>query len=179
MAVTGATCLAGDPATAAILLVATGAYQLQEVRRAQTRLVERGVSAAILYLGEPGRFRAPRDPKEAQYVHSDSEVHALFPAERPRVFVTHTRPEPFLGALRRLDTGPATTAALGFVNRGGTLDVPGLLFANRSTWAHVVDAAASVLGESRGNLLTEAELAAVDGQGDPATILRPATGPAS
>ena len=179
LAVTGATCLAGDPATAAILLVATGAYQLQEVRRAQARLVERGVSAAIVYLGEPGRFRAPRDPEEARYVHADNEVHELFPAERPRVFVTHTRPEPFLGALRRLDTGPATTAALGFVNRGGTLDVPGLLFANRSTWAHVVDAAAHVLGQSRGSLLSEAELAAVDGRGDPATILRPATGPAS
>src|SRR3546814_5081930 len=86
-----------------------------------------------------------------------------------------SRPEPFLGALRRLDTGPATTAALGFVNRGGTLDVPGLLFANRSTWAHVVDAAAHVLGQSRGSLLSEAELAAVEGRGDPATILRPAT----
>ncbi len=110
-------------------------------------------------------------------MHSDEDVQALFPADRPRVFVTHTRPEPFLGALRRLDTGPATTAALGFVNCGGTLDVPGLLFANRSTWAHVVDAAASVLGQSRGKLLSEDELMAVDGRGDPATILRPATGP--
>ena len=179
LAETGATCLAGDPETAAILLVATGAYQLQEVRRAQARLAARGMSAAIVYLAEPGRFRAPRDPEEARYVHSDTAVQALFPVSRPRVFVTHTRPEPFLGALRRLDTGPATTAALGFVNRGGTLDVPGLLFANRSTWAHVVDAAAHVLGQSRGSLLSEAELAAVDGRGDPATILRPATGPAS
>src|SRR3546814_17120427 len=47
LADTGATCLAGDPATAAILLVATGAYQLQEVRRAQVRLAERSVPAAI------------------------------------------------------------------------------------------------------------------------------------
>lgn len=177
LADTGALCLAGDPTTAAILLGATGAYQLQEVRRAQARLIERGMSAAILYLAEPGRFRAPRDLEEARYVHSDSDVHALFPVDRPRVFVTHTRPEPFLGALRRLDTGPATTAALGFVNRGGTLDVPGLLFANRSTWAHVVDAAAGVLGQPRGSLLSEAELAAVDGRGDPATILRPASKP--
>ena len=146
------------------------------MRRARARLVERNVSAAILYLGEPGRFRTPRDPAEARYVHPDSEVQALFPLDRPRVFVTHTRPEPFLGALRRLDTGPATTAALGFVNRGGTLDVPGLLFANRSTWAHVVDTAAGVLGKSRDSLLSDAELAAVDGRGDPATILRPATG---
>src|SRR3546814_6186352 len=64
LAETGATCLAGEPSTAAILLVATGAYQLQEVRRAQARLVERGVSAAIVYLAEPGRFRAPRDPED-------------------------------------------------------------------------------------------------------------------
>ena len=112
-------------------------------------------------------------------MHADNEVHELFPAERPRVFVTHPRPEPFLGALRRLDTGPATTTALGFVNRGGPLDVPGLLFANRSTWAHVVDAAAGVLGESRDNLLSEAELAAVDGRGDPTAILRAEAGPAS
>ena len=179
LAETGATCLAGDPETAAILLVATGAYQLQEVRRAQARLAARGMSAAIVHLAEPGRFRAPRDPEEARYVHSDSAVQALFPVGRPRVFVTHTRPEPFLGALRRLDTGPTTTAALGFVNRGGTLDVPGLLFANRSTWAHVVDAAAGVLGESRDNLLSEAELAAVDGRGDPTAILRAEAGPAS
>ncbi|ODT95067.1 MAG: xylulose 5-phosphate 3-epimerase [Rhodanobacter sp. SCN 67-45] len=174
LAAAGALRLAGDPASAAILLVATGAYQLQEVRRAQTHLVERGVSAAILYLGEPGRFRRPRDPEEARYVHSDREVHALFPVKRPRVFVTHTRPEPFLGALRRLDTGPATTAALGFVNRGGTLDVPGLLFANRSTWAHVVDVAASVLATAREDFLSTAELAAIDGNGDPATLLRTA-----
>jgi phosphoketolase len=169
LAETGAACLAGDPGSAAILLVATGAYQLQEVRRARARLVERGLAAAVIYLGEPGRYRAPRDPYETRYVHADSEVHALFPVDRPRVFLTHTRPEPFLGALRRLDTGPATTAALGFVNRGGTLDVPGLLFANRSTWAHVVDAAAGVLGQPRGSLLSGEELAAVDGRGDPAT----------
>jgi phosphoketolase len=177
LAATGALCLVGDPATATILLVATGAYQLQEVRRAQARLAKRGVSAAILYLGEPARFRMPRDPEEARYVHPDSEVHALFPLGRPRVFLTHTRPEPFLGALRRLDTGPATTAALGFVNRGGTLDVPGLLFANRSTWAHVVDVAANVLAAQREDLLSAAEIAAIDGKGDPATLLK--TGVAS
>jgi len=66
LAATGAVCLTGDPATVAILLVATGAYQLQEVRRAQARLSERNVAAAAVYLGEPGRFRAPRDPEEAR-----------------------------------------------------------------------------------------------------------------
>jgi hypothetical protein len=43
----------------------------------------------------------------------------------------------------------------------------------------VVDAATGVLGESRDNLLSEAELAAVDGRGDPTAILRAEAGPAS
>lgn len=169
----GAVCLTGDPTTAAILLVATGAYQLQEVLRAHARLTERDLSAAVVYLAEPGRFREPRDSDEARYTHAETQVRTLFPTERPRVFLTHTRPEPFLGALRRVDTGPATTVALGFINRGGTLDVPGLLFANRSTWAHVVEAAARVLGMERASLLTEDELAAVSGTGEPATLLQP------
>ena len=167
----GALCLSGDLAHAQLLLVATGAYQLHEVRRAQARLEQRGVVTATVYLAEPGRFRAPRDSLEAAYTHDDDAVARLLPSGIPRVFVTHTRPEPYLGALRRLDTGPATTRALGFINRGGTLDVPGLLFANRCTWAHVVDAAAAVLGQPRRALLEAAECAAIDGRGDPQVVL--------
>lgn len=40
-----------------------------------------------------------------------------------RVLLTHTRPEPMLGVLRRLDNGPSRTRALGYLSRGGTLDV--------------------------------------------------------
>jgi phosphoketolase len=167
----GALCLSGDPAQAQLLLVATGAYQLHEVLDARTRLARHGVATAIVYLAEPARFRAPRDSLETAYIHDDATVARLFPAGIPRVFVTHTRPEPYLGALRRLDTGPSTTRALGFINRGGTLDVPGLLFANRCTWAHVVDAAAAVLGQPRDALLDAAECAAIDGVGDPQVIL--------
>lgn len=174
LAATGAVRLAGNTATAPILLIATGAYQLQEVLRAKARLSARGIGAAVVYLGEPGRYRAPRDGDEAAYAHADVAVRALFPPDRPRVFLTHTRPEPFLGVLRRIDTGPATTAALGFVNRGGTLDVPGLLFANRSTWGHVVDAAARSLGLARSTLLSKAECAAIDGTGHPDALLHPA-----
>jgi len=173
----GAVCLAGDPVTAAILLVATGAYQLQEILRAHARLAERGIATAVIYLGEPARYRTPRDTDEGRYTHDDAQLQTLFPPDRPRVFLTHTRPEPFLGALRRLDTGPATTTALGFINRGGTLDVPGLLFANRSTWAHVVDAGARVLGLARTSLLSDEELATIDGRGEPGILLRTASGP--
>jgi hypothetical protein len=90
------------------------------------------------------------------------------------VFVTHTRPEPFLGALRRIDTGPATTRALGFVNQGGTLDVPGLLFANGCTWAHTVAAALAVLARPVNDGLRADEQAALAGHGDPTLITRPA-----
>ena len=169
----GAIRIAGDPATAAMLLIATGAYQLEQALRAQARLIERDLPAAVVYLGEPARYRAPRDAAEARYTHADAHAWALFPPALPRVFLTHTRPEPYLGALRRLDTGPHTTLALGFVNRGGTLDVPGLLFANRCTWAHAVDAAARVTGQPSDALLTFEELAAIDSRGDPRVVTAP------
>lgn len=165
----GAVWLAGD-ASASLQLVATGAYQLQEMRRAHARLVERGIAASLAYLGEPGRFRAARDDTEAAYVHGDDAVARFFPAGMPRVFLTHTRPEPYLGALRRIDDGPARTMALGYINRGGTLDVPGLLFANRCTWAHAVAAAAQVIDHPREHLLSEEECTAVDGRGDPRVL---------
>jgi phosphoketolase len=169
----GALVMTGEPAAAELLLVATGAYQLHELERAHARLHQHGVRCALVYLGEPGRFRAPRDAMEAGYVHAPAAHAAWFPPGVPRVFLTHTRPEPFLGALRPLDTGPGTTAALGFCNRGGTLDVSGLLFANRATWAHAVDAAARVLGHDRATLLSAEERAAIDGWGDPHAVLHP------
>jgi phosphoketolase len=166
----GVVLLDGDPASAALLLIATGAYQLGVVERARERLTQRGIVSALIYVGEPGRLRRPRDGREAAYVLDDIEVQKLFPPGQPRVFVTHTRPEPYLGLLRRIDTGPATTCALGYINRGGTLDVEGLLFANRCTWAHAVDAAAALMGLDRSRLLSAEELAAVDGRGDPALL---------
>ena len=104
----------------------------------------------------------------------DAVVLRHFPTGTPRVLVTHTRPEPYLGALRRIDTGPATTRALGFVNQGGTLDVPGLLFANGCTWAHTVAAALAVLGRPVDDGLRADEQAALAGRGDPTLITRPA-----
>lgn len=167
----GAAHVAGDAATARVQLVAVGAYQLQALRRAQTRLAARGIGALLTVLAEPGRFRTPRDAGEAAYVHDDAIVAAYFPPPLARVLLVHTRPEPLLGALRRIDGGPRRTIALGYLNRGGTLDVGGLLFANRCTWAHAVDAVAQVLELPRAALLQSAELAAIDGGGDPAAIL--------
>ena len=42
---------------------------------------------------------------------------------------------------------------LGYRNRGGTLDVAGMLFANGCTWAHVLHAAAQLLAVAPDTLL--------------------------
>ena len=87
------------------------------------------------------------------------------------MILTHTRPEPMLGILRRIDGGPAKTRALGYLGHGGTFNVPGMLFANRCTWAHAVDAAATVADWNREALLDHAQRAALDGTGDPSDLL--------
>ena len=54
-----------------------------------------------------------------------------------------------------------------------TLDVAGMLFANRSTWAHVTESAARLLNRSRNEFLSPAECAAVDGRGEPHDLITP------
>src|SRR5690625_4884859 len=112
----------------------------------------------------------PRGPFEAELVDDDATIASLFPVGLPRVILSHTRPEPMLGILRRIDGGPTRTRALGYINRGGTLDVNGMLFANRCTWAHAVDEAAMLAGWARSDVLDEARQAALDGRGDPACL---------
>jgi phosphoketolase len=161
----------GDRPT--LLLVALGAYQLAESLRAAARLDASGVPTAVTCVLEPGRMRAPRDEREAGFVHADPGLARFFPVSaQARVIVSHTRPEPMLGLLRRIDTGPRRTTALGYISRGGTLDVAGMLFANRCTWAHIVAAAAPLAGADVDAVLTAAELAAVQGHGDPQEVMR-------
>jgi phosphoketolase len=144
-----------------VLLVAIGAYQLQQALLAARRLEAAGHRTAVTCVIEPGRFR-----------HATNASRTLWRATRPcalfpdtaamRVIVSHMRPEPTLGLLRRIDTGPRQTRALGYQARGGTLDVAGMLFANRCTWAHVAAEAAQGLGVDPQSLLS-AEWAAVQG----------------
>lgn len=165
----GAVCLRdlGEDAPE-LLLVATGAYQLSEALRASSRLAERGVRHRVILVLEPGRFRLPRDGREKEHLASKIVVDTLFPETvKARVFLSHTRPEPFCGLVRPLDTGPRTSRFLGFCGRGGTLDTNGMLFANRSTWAHVITAAADVLGRHAEEFLTSFELDTVNGRRPP------------
>lgn len=155
------------PEQARVILTAIGAYQLGEVLRASERLAARDVAHAVVYMLEPGRFRAPRSDGERAHAAEAALRARLYPDRvRARLFVTHTRPETVLGALGPLHTG-ATTAALGFVNAGGTLSIAGMLFVNGASWAHVVAACARLLDEPREAWLSKDELAALDGRATP------------
>jgi phosphoketolase len=166
----GAIVLAGDVAGAEVQFVAIGAYQTAEALKAHRRLGSRGRQSCVVAVLEPGRLREPRDVTEATHVLNDARLQALFPLNMPRVILSHTRPEPMLGVLRRLDGGPGRTKALGFVNRGGTVDVFGVLLANRCSWAHAVSASAHLRGVGHDSLLDAAEALAIEGRGDPRVL---------
>ena len=166
----GAISIRGDPKVSDLQFVGIGAYQVGEALQACERLRTRGVSACVTALIEPGRFRSGRDAIESDFVASHDQVEDLFPAQLGRIVLSHTRPEPMLGVLRRIDGGPSRTVALGYINRGGTLDRKGMLFANKCTWAHAVLAASSLLNCDPEELLTSEENKAVDGWGDPAVL---------
>jgi phosphoketolase len=122
---------------------------------------------------EPGRFRRPRDRLEAPLIASQEEVEALYPPSvEARIFVSHTRPERILGVLEPLATGRMTRGH-GFVNAGGTLSTPAMLFVNRCSWAHVVKSACEVLGRPPAVALTSQELAALDGEASPHGVVIP------
>ncbi len=162
--------LAGTPDAAEVHIVAVGAYQAVEALLARERLEARGRRTCVSVILEPGRLRAPRDEIEAAFTISVDELAAAFPRQLPRVLVTHTRPEPMQGLLRRLDGGPDRMSALGYIGRGGTFDVFGMLFANRCTWAHVVETATHLLGEAPGAFLQPPELMALNAKANPRTL---------
>jgi hypothetical protein len=76
--------------------------------------------------------------------------------------------------LRPLLSDPLQTPVLGYLNQGGTLDVQGMLFANKCTWVHVLAAAANGLGEPPDTLLSADEFGALMGETGPEAIFEPA-----
>jgi phosphoketolase len=155
-----------------LILTAIGAYQLEEVVKASLRLKERKIAHSIVYMLEPGRFRKPRSEAEAAHLAAKELCLDLYPENaQQRVFVTHTRPEPMLGVLHPLNTGYGRTVGLGFAVQGGTLTVPGMLFVNRCTWAHILMESAKLIDIKPGRLLTEKELAALEGIATPEGVI--------
>jgi phosphoketolase len=152
---------------AALQIFAIGAYQLQQALITAARLRKHAVDVSVWAVLEPGRFRLPRDVWEQAYCNSSL---ANIPSATQRLFFCHTRPEIMLANMRTLDLGPAHTRALGYINRGGTLDTFGMLFANRCTWAHGVAALAEMQGLEPAMWLSAEELCAVQGSGDPLVL---------
>lgn len=162
-----------QPEQPRIILTAIGAYQLIDVLAASRRLAERKIAHAVVYLVEPGRFRAPRSRAEQAHQASPEIVARLFPPQvLPRLFVTHTRPEAILGLLGPLHTG-AHTAGLGYINRGGTLSTEGLAFVNRCSWAHCLRETARLLQLPEADLLSPEERQALDGSRSPHGVIIP------
>ncbi|MEX1024869.1 MAG: xylulose 5-phosphate 3-epimerase [Planctomycetota bacterium] len=160
-------------ARAPLQLVGVGSYHLTEAVRAAERLEARGADVQVVALLEPGRYRDPRDAREAAVMAPRETRERLFPHDvDARVLLTHTRPEPLLGVLRPLDLGRTRTRCLGYINHGGTLDTFGMLFANRCTWAHAIAALTDMLGANVEEFLEAEEVDAVRGSGDP-LVLRP------
>jgi phosphoketolase len=163
---------AHEPGRQRLVLTAVGAYQLEEVLKASARLAERDLPHSVVYLLEPGRFRTPRTAGEEAHAAPARLREALYPPAVPhRLFVSHTRPEPLLGVLEPLHTGAGKTAALGFLGKGGTLTIAGMLFVNGCTWAHILQRAAQMLGLARESLLTAEELAVLDGRAAPEGVV--------
>lgn len=160
------------PGSEALLLIANGSYQLGEMLRAAKRLKEADCAYRLVYLQEPGRFRGPRDHWEVEARASEGVAERLFPdSMEMRVLLTHMRPEVARGHLWPILPDARKCSALGYRNRGGTLDEFGMQFANRASWANVLAACARLRNVPRTALLTRDEAAAVAGKGDP-QILR-------
>lgn len=167
----GAVVVAEVPGVAPVLLVANGSYQLAQLERAAERLKTHGVGYRLVYIQEPGRLRQARDAYEAEVVLASDLIAELFPAHYTyRVVLTHMRPEVFRGHLVRLLPQAQQCQVLGYINRGGTLDEFGMLFANRSTWAHAIEAYAQLSQAELTLFLDAEETAAVQGRGQPAVL---------
>lgn len=154
-----------------IQLIAIGAYQLQEVQRAAKRLRQNAVRCSVVAMVEPGRFRSGRDEIEAAYSHDAQNIQRLIPPCERRVFVCHTHADVMTGVLRNLDSGSEHTRLMGYRNRGGTLDVFGMLYANQQSWAHILNVAVAVLADMDiEKILTAGELAALRGETNPSML---------
>lgn len=169
----GAICLRGN-CHADIQLVAIGSYQLQQVLLLSDRLTQMKQAHSVIYLFEPGRFRQARDSWELEAQANNQLLDALFPQGiKQRLFLCHGHGEAILACCRPLDLGPKKTLALGYINQGGTLDSDGMLFANQTTWAHAALFLCRQMGMADDAWLSDDELDAVTGRGDPYQVIKP------
>lgn len=165
----GVICVHQEGSQPGLQILAVGAYQLGEALKASKRLAKAGVAHAVYCLLEPGRFRAPRDAMEAEFCTSTSMLGEHLAGTR--ILISHTRAEVMTGTLWPLVRSCDNWVGLGYRNRGGTLDEPGMLYANRCSWAHVLKEYAQASQSPLEALLSAEEIAALEGTGDPRLIL--------
>ena len=157
--------------TNAVLLMANGSYQLEQMLLAAQRLKDQGCGYRLLYIQEPGRLRQGRDPHEAEHSLSLEQLTQLFPASYiHRIALTHMRPEVLRGHLWQLFPQAKHSTVLGYINRGGTLNEFGMQFANKATWAHVLQAYANSTQTDLQDYLSAEEIEAVQGIGEPLVL---------
>lgn len=150
------------------ILTAIGAYQLEECLVAIQMLEKAGVFGRLIYILEPGRLRLPRCLGEREYVLSDKTIGNYYSEDLiKRVFLVHTRPEPIIGVLRRIDTGYLNTKYLGYINNGGTLSTKGMLFTNQCSRFHIIKEISLLLQININDLLEEKFVKMLEHKGDP------------
>lgn len=159
------------PEDAKISLIAMGAYQLTQVLKASERLTESSIPHIVTYMLEPGKFRNKRSKEEHEFQVSESiKTHILPNHVEHTQIVTHTRPEIIAGSLTDW-IGKRSVSQFGFINHGGTLNAEGLLFINKTSWAHLLFNAARHLNINEGEILTQDELEALEGKRSPEGII--------
>jgi len=121
---------------------------------------------------EPRRWSRPKDEFEARVMVPQDLIEGLYPRRvRSRLFVTHTRAGRIEGLYQQtLNTG-AQTRALGYINEGGTFTTDGMLFVNRQSWAHCLEACADLLGIAKNKFLTGDEISVLEHRKSPHGII--------
>lgn len=148
-------------------IIAIGAYQLIEALKASDRMRERKLPHIVSYIIEPGKFRNYRDQWEAEHNAPNKIWEEILPDNIDHVLLaTHTRPEVITGALAPFLSGRNLMTS-GFINRGGTLSVLGMLFVNKCSWLHMVGNAAKMLELDIKSLLSASEIKILEGKETP------------
>lgn len=159
-----------DIKNAVISILAIGSYQLAEVLKASKRLKEFNIAHVISYIFEPGKFRNPRNDGEAKHIANEVIQKNILPdSVKNLLIVCHAHPEVAIGTLQPLWQGK-NVSALGFINQGGTLNVDGMMFVNKCSWAHILQQVEKI-SDMKINLLNDQEKQALSGKISPENII--------
>jgi phosphoketolase len=147
---------------AEVAIVVIGAYQLKEALKASKRLTDKKIPHVTSYVIEPGKFRKPRNKGEEEHLAPKKIVDNLFPfSARKMLLLTHNRPEVIEGVMQPI-LKDRQFSAHGFIGEGGTLDINGMLFVNKCSWAHIVAEVADFTETKYSKILTETEQRAIN-----------------